>query len=113
MKKLVIFSLIFLHLLMTCPADCPVCGSKDYVSADGGYIKWIDFKVTYRALCDALKADVESYGSTNHVGWVEILAYLASRNGGNFSSYKASDIKKLLDKMSDGSSVASHVTNEK
>ncbi|HHT54193.1 MAG TPA: M23 family metallopeptidase [Clostridiales bacterium] len=113
MKKIVVFSLIFILLTALCSEDCSACGMKNTVYADGGYIKWIDFNVTYRALCDALKVDIETHGSSNHVGWVEILAYLASRNGGNFSSYKSSDTKKLLEKISDGSSVASHVTNEK
>ena len=113
MKRVVVFSLIFAFLAIHCSADCSAWGRKETVYADGGYIKWIDFNVTYRALCDALKADIESYGSANHVGWVEVLAYLASRNGGNFSSYKSADTKKLLDKISDGSGVASHVTNEK
>lgn len=115
----VVLILLCLHalLLQTAAVDA---------AAQAGYIKYIDYNVTERAMTDALKADVETWGAAHgeieggdggisggHVGWVEILAYLAASNGGNFSSYKSADTQKLLAKLADGSSVASHVKNEK
>lgn len=81
--------------------------------ASGDYIKWIDFDVTSAALRDALAADVAAHEAGGTLDWVEVLAWLASRNGGNFSGYKKADLEKLLALVADGSGVASHVKNEK
>ena len=52
-----------------------------------GYIKWVDFDVSYTALCEAYRTDVESYGQDVHFDWVELLAYLGTRYGGGFDSH--------------------------
>lgn len=77
------------------------------------YIKWIDFNVTCSALEDALSADVSSYGSENHIDWVELLAYLASESGGNFASYRSSDTKKAVESLSGGTSFGELAKNER
>ena len=43
-----------------------------------GCIKWVDFDVSYTALCEAYRTDVESYGQDVHFDWVELLAYLGT-----------------------------------
>ena len=48
------------------------------------YIKWVDFTVSYEALCQAYQWDVESHGSEHEVHWIELLAYTAARTGGTF-----------------------------
>ncbi len=64
-----------------------------YASADGtSYIKWVDFGVTAAAMTDAMKLDVASYGTDSHVSWIDLLAYLGAKYGGNFKSYKKSDL---------------------
>jgi murein DD-endopeptidase MepM/ murein hydrolase activator NlpD len=115
MKKKVC-CLLIVALALAALSLCAACGRKsdeDSVYAEGGYIKYIDFDVPFCAMRDALAADISSYGAANHICWIEILAYLASKNGGNFSSYKSADVKKLMGKLSDGSAVASHVSNTK
>ena len=77
------------------------------------YIKWIDFGVVCSALEDALAQDVSSYGSEVHVDWIELLAYLASKNGGNFESYRSSDTKKAADEHRGGKSFGELARNEK
>ena len=52
------------------------------------YIKWVDFNVTYEALKDAMEMDIETFEQDLHLPWTESLAYLASRNGGDFSGYQ-------------------------
>ena len=52
--------------------------------AEKEYIKWVDFTVTYEALCKAYDWDVKTYGTEYRVGWVELLAYTAAKTGGNF-----------------------------
>lgn len=51
-----------------------------------GYIKWVDFDITYEALCLAYEWDVNTYGKEVHIDWVEMLAYLGACYGGNFEA---------------------------
>lgn len=69
------------------------------------YIKWVDFDVTNEAMEQALRFDVESYGRTPHYDWIQLLAYLGARYGGDFSRYRSKDLNSLIDKLSDGTSI--------
>lgn len=71
------------------------------------FIHWVDFTVTNEALRQALRLDVDSYTSDCHLNWVELLAYLAARYGGDFSRYKASDMDALAEKLQNGSTMES------
>lgn len=73
----------------------PRSGTAD----DADYIKWVDFNVSYQALRDTYRKDVETYGTDRHVNWIELLAYLATRNGGDFSGYQTKDLDALLKKL--------------
>ena len=92
------FSLIFSGLFM---GDL-----LNYAAAEKGdekdFIKWVDFGVSYNALNDCLKYDVGTYDTKNHTSWLDLLAILACKNGGNFSSYKQSDLKKITDELKKG-----------
>ena len=66
------------------------------------YIKWVDFQVTYEALDAAYKYDVSSYGSEPHYNWIELLAYLGARYGGDFKRFQEADMKVLCDKLAEG-----------
>ena len=69
---------------------------------DDPYIKWVDFNVPYSAMKDALKYDIESYGSSPRIIWIEILAYIAAKNGGNFSGYRSSNTEKIINELKNG-----------
>lgn len=68
-------------------------------------IKWVDFNVSYEALCDTMKADISSYGEDVHYDWIELLSYLACINGNDFSGYKEKDLTALTEKLSSGVSM--------
>lgn len=63
------------------------------------FIRWVDFKVSYEALEAAYTYDVESYGSENHLDWIELLAYLAVQYGGEFNQYKDADMAAAVKKI--------------
>lgn len=65
------------------------------------YIKWVDFDVTVQALEDAYQQDVDSYGSRQHLNWIELLSYLATKYGGDFSRYKTKDMEELVQALLD------------
>lgn len=60
------------------------------------FIKWVDFGVSYDALCDAYGYDVESYGSEVHVQWIPLLAFLGAKYGGDFLDYKKKDMEYVV-----------------
>lgn len=96
----VIFFLAFLSLGVVArilPASRPAA------AAEGGYIKWVDFSVPYAALDRALKADIETYENHDfHIDWIELLAIVATKNYGNWSSYKASQMDAAIEQLKGG-----------
>lgn len=65
-------------------------------------IKWVEFNVPYEAMEKALSYDVESYKTETHMDWIELLAYLGAKYGGDFSQYKSSDMEELTAKLKEG-----------
>ena len=63
------------------------------------YIKWVSFDVSDRALNHAYQYDVESQTEDVKISWIEILACLACRYGGDFSKYKEKHMMELVDKL--------------
>ena len=63
------------------------------------YIKWVDFSVSYLAMQKALNIDIESHKNGQPVSWIELLAYLGAKYGGNFSKYKSNDMDALVAKL--------------
>lgn len=84
-------------------------------SEEGGtkeYIKWVDFGVNYQALDEAYKYDVESYGKDVKLDWVELLAYLSCKYGGDFSKYKSKDLNALVKKLQDKETTMKELTKD-
>ena len=85
--------------------------NDDEVSNDdeksNDFIKWVDFSVTVDALNDTSKLDIDSHNSNegNTYNWIELLSYLACKNGGNFKNYKSSDLTALKEKLDSGQSM--------
>lgn len=79
------------------------------VSADEekDFIKWVDFRMSYEAMDKALKADINSVDDEVKINWVEILAYLGTRYGGDFARYKSTDMDNLINKIKSGESIES------
>lgn len=69
---------------------------------DKDFIKWVDFNVTCEALVDASRYDIESHGKAIELHWIELLAILASKNGGDFSRYRSSDMKTVAEAILSG-----------
>lgn len=75
-----------------------------------GYIKWVDFNVSYEALCKAYEYDVESYGKEVHLNWIELLAYIAAKSGGDFDSGAAADISRVAEQLLDKQTTMEELT---
>lgn len=70
------------------------------------YIKWVDFQVTKEAMQQAFRYDVDTCQSETHLNWIELLAYLGARYGGDFSRYKSGDMKVVADRILAGEKMA-------
>lgn len=77
------------------------------------YIKWVDFGITYEALDEAYKYDVNSYGESIHLNWIELLAYLGAKYGGDFKRYKSTDMKDIVTKLTEGKTIQQITENMK
>ena len=69
------------------------------------FIKWVDFTVPQEALTQAFRMDVATCQQEPHLNWVDLLAYLGARYGGDFSRYRSSDLTQLAEKLKDGASL--------
>ena len=78
----------------------------------GDFIKWVDFNVTCEALEQAFRYDVDTCQAEVHLNWVDLLTYLGTRYGGDFSRYKKSDMKKVAEQLINGEMTMEELTSD-
>lgn len=69
------------------------------------YIKWVELNASYQALKDTMELDIETYDKLYHISWIDSLSYLACKNGNDFSSYKTSQLNKMVEELGDSYTV--------
>ncbi len=79
---------------------------------DENYIKWVEFHVTDAVLDKALSCDIDTYGGSTHLNWVELLAYLGAKYGGDFSKYKETDLDVITEKLLSGETTVEQLSAE-
>lgn len=81
----------------------------------GDFLKWVDFTVTREALEDALELDIATWKDPDcpHLSWVDSLAFLGTKYGGDFSRYRKKDLTGLAEKAACGDSPAELAGSEK
>lgn len=96
MLRKVITSLSVAFFIFAAFATAPVVISVSKNNKNNETINWVDFNITYQALSDALEVDINSHDKKIQMDWVELLACLGAKYGGNFKMYKKSDLTKLV-----------------
>ncbi|MCL2677660.1 MAG: polysaccharide deacetylase family protein, partial [Clostridiales bacterium] len=82
------------------------CGGAAWSTGEEqDFIKWVDFGVSYAAMEKALQIDIESRSANKPLDWVELLAFLSAKYGGDFSGYKEKDLCVLAEKLRAGQSM--------
>jgi murein DD-endopeptidase MepM/ murein hydrolase activator NlpD len=76
------------------------------------FIKWVDFSVCYAALDRAYRYDVESHEEEVKLNWIELLAYLGAKYGGDFSRYKEKNMTDLVNKLRNNEETMSSITED-
>lgn len=67
--------------------------------SEKNFIKWVSFDVTCKALDKAYQYDVKSQEEEVKLNWIELLAYLGAKYGGDFSRYKEKHMVELVEKL--------------
>ena len=107
-KKIFIFTIIIILVIILSIVLFYSFANDENTSGDDSsskdYIKWVDFNVTAEAMKLISKLDIESHNTDAEVkyNWIELLAYLAAQNGGNFKNFKKSDLDNLVAKLDSG-----------
>lgn len=115
-KKLIIFSVLILVLLSSILIFYSFANednSKEEEKKD--FIKWVDFNVTSEALNLTAKLDINSHNKNEEIvyNWIELLAYLACKNGGNFKNFKPKDLNTLTEELKNGQTIEDLTQNMK
>lgn len=66
------------------------------------YIHWVDFTVPSSVMEKALALDVGSCQDDIHLDWIELIAWLGARYGGDFSRFRQTDLDGLVDRLLEG-----------
>lgn len=84
-------------------------------STKNEFIKWVDFSVTSTALEQTAKLDIDSHTQNAEIkyNWIELLSYLACKNGGNFKNYKKTDLDSLIKQLENGQTMEDLTSNLK
>ena len=77
------------------------------------FIKYAEFNPTYEALDKAMKEDIKSQNEEIKVNWIEVLAYLGCKYGGDFKKYKESDMNDIIKKLKSGMKINEIAKNNK
>ena len=103
--ELFFISLIFFYTFSTSSTNNVSVNSQEF-------IKWVEFNASYEALNAAYEMDVSTYDSELHLNWIELLAYIATKNGGNFPKSAVSDLIDLKSKLVDKNQSMDELTKD-
>lgn len=71
------------------------------------YIHWVDFTVPADVMEKAFRLDINSCQDEIHLDWIDLLAFLGARYGGDFSRFKQADLDSLTAKLKNGETMES------
>ncbi len=75
------------------------------------YIRWVDFDVTKEAMLQAYEYDVNTHGTEHPLNWIELLAYLGAKYGGDFQkNYQAADLTETAELVAAGETTMEELT---
>lgn len=98
-RMLSAFALIFII------AAAVMCCFGGISQTDKKFIKYVEFNVPYEALNKAMHIDIDSQDKEVKISWIELLAYLGAKYGGDFKNYKSSDMESIAEKLSAGEKI--------
>lgn len=114
-KKIFTFVLLIIFILVSISIFYSLADNENQKEKKDDYIKWVDFDVTAKAMKETAKLDIDSHKNNNEIkfNWIELLAYLSCKYGGNFEKYNSSDLDKLVQSLNSGESISDLSNNMK
>ncbi|MGI6700908.1 MAG: M23 family metallopeptidase [Christensenellales bacterium] len=78
------------------------------------YIKWLDFNASYDILSKCYEYDVNSFNSTVHYNFIELLSYITLKNGNKFNNRTDfANLKKIIELLNLGKTMDEIVGKDK
>lgn len=87
-------------------------GNTDSENEENDFIKWVDFDVTAEAMKQAYQYDVDTYGREIHLDWIDLLAILGAKYGGDFKRYDPDDLSTLAENFLSGENTLEEYTKD-
>lgn len=114
-KKLIIFSITLIVFLSSILIFYSFATDNSNNEEEKDFIKWVDFNVTSEALNLTAKLDIDSHNKGDDItyNWIELLAYLACKNGNNFKNFKTQDLNSLIEELKNGRTIEDLTQNMK
>lgn len=114
-KKLIIFLIIIVIFLSSIAIFYSFANDTSDSKEKKDFIKWVDFNVTTEALNLTAKLDIDSHNKDGEIvyNWIELLAYLSCKNGGNFKNFSPKDLTALVEELKNGQSMQDLTQNMK
>ena len=69
------------------------------------FVRWMEFKLTEKAMKKAMTLDIESNKDEYPVSWIDLIAYSAAKNGNNFKGDSLKSMDEFVRQVKEGSSV--------
>ena len=109
-RNYVIVGFLFILMVFSCIviSNCILSESRDTNLDEPekkDFIKYVEFNVPYFALEKAMNIDIESQKEVIKINWIEVLAYLSAKYGGNFKQYKESDMENVVSELKNGKTI--------
>jgi len=68
-------------------------------SSEKKFIRYVEFNVPYSALKKSMNLDIASHNDGGKLSWVDLLACLASKYGGEWNRYKSTDMDEFAKRI--------------
>lgn len=107
--------IVVLLLVLTFTSIIVYQNNKIYTvsTTEKKFIKYVEFNVPYSLLDCALKYDINSHGKEIELNWIELIAYLGAKYGGEYKRYKRSHLDELVKKINSGEKLEELTKNMK
>ena len=69
------------------------------------YIHWVEFNVPSDVMEKAFRLDMGTVQEEVHFNWVELLAYLGAKYGGDFERFRQTDLDAVVEKLKSGAAM--------
>ena len=106
-KKVISISILIVFMVLGISSFFLFSSMATEETEEKDYIKWVDFQVTEEVLEKTAQIDITSHTKEGEVeiNWIELIAYLAAKYGGNFKNFKQKDLDGLVEKLQKGESM--------